>query len=76
MNSISTEGRTPEPAIFNVSQIDSLPITAVQQATHTDKVLSVVYGHIIKDWPFRVDDNLSTFFVKKDDLTLESGCIL
>ena len=53
MHSVGAVGHTPEPALFNVSQIESLPVTATQlaQATRTDKVLSLVYKHVTKGWP-------------------------
>ena len=52
MHCVSTVGHTPEPALFNVSQIESLPVTSTQ-LTRTDKVLSAVYKHVTKGWPWR-----------------------
>lgn len=78
MNCISTVGHASEPALFNVRQIESLPVTATQlaQATRTDKTLSAVYKCITKGWPSDVDGSLSNFVAKKEELTVESGCIL
>lgn len=78
MNTISTKGHTPEPALFNMYQIESLPVTGVQlaQATRTDKVLSTVYRPITKGWPSKVDESVRAYYAKKDELTVESGCIL
>ena len=75
---INCVSAAPEPAEFNIAQIRSLPITATQfaQATCTDKVLSKVYEYITKGWPTEVDRELRTYFYKKEDLTVEYGCIL
>ena len=42
LNCISTEGSSVEPSLFNVSQLDSLPVTATHlaTATRTDLLLS------------------------------------
>ena len=62
MNCVSTVGHTSEPALFNVSQIETLPVTATQlaQATRTDKTLSSVYQYVTKDWPGDVEEHLNT----------------
>ena len=78
LNRVSTTGHTPEPAVFNMHQIESLPVTATQlaTATRTDSVLSKVYRNITKGWPRQIDKNLSSFVAKKDELTVEGGCVL
>ena len=78
INCINAVGHTSEPALFNVRQIESLPVTATQlaQATRTDKTLSAVYECITKGWPSDIDEGLSIFAAKKEELTVESGCIL
>ena len=78
VNSADVTGHTPEPGIFNISQIESLPVTAVQlaKATRTDPILSAVYQHITKGWPSHISQNLSTFVAKKEELTVEGGCVL
>ena len=54
---VSPLGYTSEPTIFNLCQIDSLPVTATKlaMATRTDKVLSRVYQYVIRGWPWEVD---------------------
>ena len=78
MNSIVATGHSSEPALFNVSQIESLPVTVKQlaQATRKDRILSAVYEGITKGWPSHFDKSLSSFQAKKEELTVESGCIL
>ena len=67
MNCVSTVGHTSEPAQFNVSQIESLPVTAAQlaQATCTDTNLSVVCKYITKGWPSSAQQELSTSMLRK-----------
>ena len=71
-------GYTPEPAVFNLQQIHSLPVTATKLAvaTRTDALLSKVYRFILNGWPNEVDPLLMTFARKKTELTVEGGCIL
>ena len=78
MHGVEFSGHSSEPAQFNIHQIESLPITASQlaQATRTDKVLSVVYKHIVKGWLSQVEKDLNTFFAKREELTLDGSCIL
>ena len=49
LNHISRVGYTPEPAVFNLQQLHSLPVTATKlaMATRTDNLLSRVYRFII-----------------------------
>ena len=71
-------GHSPEPAVFNLQQIDSLPITAAKlgSATRRDKVLSRVYRFIIRGWPPDVEAELAPYVSKKFELTVEGGCVL
>ena len=75
---ISAVGHTPEPAVFNVRQIERLSVTATQlaQATRTDSTLSAVYECVTKGWPSHVGPDLKVFSAKEAELTVESGCIL
>ena len=67
-----------ESTIFNIHQIESLPITSSQlaRATRTDKTLSRVYQFILKGWPDQVDHDLVIFFTKREELTVQGDCIL
>ena len=68
-------GHSPDPAVFNLRQLNSLPVTAnkLSSATRTD-VLSQVYRYITKGWPHDVDASLTSFESKKAELTVEGGC--
>ena len=78
MHHVSPTGYTPEPALFNMHQIRSLPVTAAQlaQATRTGKSLSVLYRYITKGWPSQPAKDMQAFQPKKGELTVEGGCIL
>ena len=78
LNNLSRVGYTPEPAVFHLQQLHSLPVTATKLAiaTRTDKLLSRVYRFIRKGWPSSVDQSLTPFACRKDELTIEGGCIL
>ena len=71
-------GHTVEPTVFNMRQIDSLPVTATKltTATRTDKILSRVYRYVLQSWPQQEDESLSPYQSKKSELTVEGGCVL
>ena len=72
------EGNSPEPGIFNVSQIASLPVTAsqLQTATRTDVLLSKVMRYTKHGWPNEVSAALLPFQRKQQEITVENGCLL
>ena len=66
-------------AMFKVSFIDELPITAsdIAEETSKDSVLSLIYKYVMEGWPQRgVEDNLKPFYHRKDQLTTDQGCLL
>lgn len=66
-------------AMFKVSFIDGLPVTAADIATETRKnpVLSHVYQFVLEGWAQRgVEDELKPFYQCKDQLTTDKGCLL
>ena len=66
-------------AMFKVSFIDDLPITAsdIAEETSKDSVLSHVYQYVMEGWPQGgVEDNLKPFYQRKDQLTTDQGCLL
>ena len=67
-----------EPSLFNVAQIDALPIqiSEVELATRTDPILSKVLTCLWHGWPSRVQEALMPFWRRKDELTVEGECIL
>ena len=73
-----TEGSSSEPSIFNIAQIESLPVTAarVRQASSTDPVVSKVIRYTQGGWPTEVDEGLRPFWRRRHELTVEEGCLL
>ena len=67
-----------DPAIFNLSQVEALPVTATQNqaATRTDPVLSKVLHHTRHGWPQHIAEVLKAFHQRSQELTVEVGCII
>ena len=73
------EGLSIEPSIYNISQIDFLPITAakVKNATSTDPILSKVLSFILNGlWTEIVTEEMKPFQQRSRELTSENGTIL
>ena len=64
--------------VFNVAQLESLPVTAEQlrAATGCDQILGKVLLLTQKGWPTKVNDDLKPYRIRRDEITIESGCLL
>ena len=64
--------------IFNISQMEALPVTVRQlrAATHADRILSKVYRYTKGSWPRQVPQCLRPFSDRRNELTVEEGCLL
>ena len=71
-------GETKTVSIFNLSQIQALPVTCnqVQAATRRDPVLSKIVDYVRRGWPKQVPDNIQPYLSKQEEITIESGCLL
>ena len=78
MKEVSAEGRSSEPRVFNISQIESIPVTSSQlrRATYTDLLLSKVLKYTKRGWPTEIKDSLRPFWNRRDELTIEDDCLL
>ena len=67
-----------EVSVYNISQISVLPVSVVQvcKATRADSVLSKVVHYLRSGWPVKVPDPLKPFFTRRDELSIEEGCII
>ena len=67
-----------EASIFNICQIEVLPVTskAVQQATRKDLLLSKVLHHTKRGWPDQVSDAMKPFHSRQHELSVEDDCLL
>ena len=72
------DGLKPEPSIFNMSQIVSLPVTSsmIQTSTQSNPVLRKVLQFTSNGWPSTVDESLLPYWRKRLELTVERGGIL
>ena len=64
--------------VFNIAQVDSLPVTAAQleQATRQDPVLSKVFHFTKTGWPDHVSENLKSYWNRRHELTTEGNCVM
>ena len=71
-------GNPPDPGVFNVRQLNVLPVTAKQlaAATCTDPVLGRVLRYTRAGWPQEVKEELKPFSNRRKELSVEEGCIL
>ena len=74
----SSEGNAPDPTVFNLMQIASLPVRAqeVAEATRSDPMLNKLLGFIRTGWPQTVPDALIPFWRRKEELSVEGDCII
>ena len=78
IESNSQLGNLKEASLFNIAQIDALPVqvSEIESATRTDPILSKVLACLRHGWPPGVQDALMPFWRRKDELTVEGECIL
>ena len=71
-------GNSPDPAVFNVWQLNVLPVTVRQlaAATCTDPVLARVLRYTRAGWPPEAVEELKPFSNHWKELSVEEGCIL
>ena len=64
--------------VFNLMQFDPLPVTmdSARRETQRDPVLAQVHEMTSKGWPHSHDPVLNPFFVRRDEITLQSGCLM
>ena len=67
-----------EPNVFNICQIESLPLASGQlkQATGTDPILSKVLMFTRNGWPVQVSETLKPYWNRRLELSLEDGCVM
>ncbi len=64
-------------SVFNMSQIEKLPVQATQVASETrkDKVLSSVLDLTMVGW-HRPVEGLQPFYIRRHELTVQQGCLM
>ena len=68
-----------DPAeIFQVSQIQMLPVNIdmIRRETHRDPTLAQALEHTRRGWTPVYDKELEPFYRRKDELTIQDGCLM
>ncbi len=72
--------QVPQPGdtVLLMERLESSPVTAaaIQAWTGKDLVLSKVRRHTLHGWPGDTSDELTPYARRKDELSVESGCVL
>ena len=68
----------PPDTVLLLESLQVTPVTArqVKQWTARDPVLSRVLQFTLQGWPSSVDDYLIPYFRRKDELSVQDGCLL
>ena len=64
---------------YAISFVEELPVssTDIAAATADDPVVSQVYRFVMEGWPsHNVDDALTAYFIRKDNLITDQGCLV
>ena len=72
------EGRVSEATLYNLQQLDSLPVTAEQicKATRNNLLLSKVRQYTLTGWPQNYEQALTPYYRRKNKLSIECGCLM
>ena len=72
------EGNPEDTTIFMIGQLEALPVQALAVAAETasDTTLKRVVQYLRGGWPRQVPETLLPFWRRRDEMTLEGGCIL
>ena len=80
LNGILPNYNSPDAGIFNLSQMEALPVTTSQlkTATHTDPILSKVIPYLRGTWPANliITSCLRPFSNRQNELMVEESCLI
>ena len=78
LNMVTAEGYSSDHGCFQLSQLDRLPVTALQlkAATTTCPELSPMIRWVEGGWPQKVEPRFSCYWNHREELTVEAGCLL
>jgi len=64
--------------IFQVSQMEVLPVSAdmIRQATQRDSIFTRVMEYTKQGWPVVCEKELEPFYRRKDEFTIQDGCLM
>ena len=65
-------------SIFNVAQIQFLPVTfqQVQTATRRDPILTKITTYVNSGWPTKVPDELKPYQLRQQEIGAQNGCLM
>ena len=68
----------PGETVLLLDMLNSLPVTAdqIKHWTNNDPVLSRVRNLLLKGWQYTADENLKPFQKRRDELSVQAGCVL
>ena len=71
-------GNPPDLVIFNVAQVEALPVTAheLQAATRADPILGKVLNYVRRRWPHRTSTCFQPYKKNRQELSIEGDCLL
>ncbi len=71
------DAKVPDPKLFNIQQIETLPVTSAQlkTATNRDPVLSRVLRYTKQGWLSEFPDTLKPYWHRRSELSIEDNCI-
>ena len=70
------EGSAIVASMFNFNQVLSLGAKQLKQATDSDPILSKVLRYTQKGWPEEIDSELRPYYRRRNELSVEDGCLL
>ena len=70
-------GNPLDPTVFNISQVETLPITAseLQAATCADPILGKVLNYVRQQWPHHTSACLQPYKRNCQELAIEGDCL-
>ena len=71
-------GSASEEDVFQFSYVNELPVSSqnISEATRKNPILSRVLDFILNGWPEKVEANIQPYFMRRNELSCEQGCIL
>ena len=75
---IRNEDMVDPVGVFNFMQFDPPPVIvdSVSGETQRDPVLAQVYETTRKGWPYNHDPELNPFLMRRDEIALQSNCLM
>ena len=75
---IEEDTLTQAASLFNLQQIEGLPVKAdkIAQLTANDAILSKVVSFVQQGWPNQIQNELKPYYIRRHELTVEANYLL